>query len=82
MYCIMTKNGWRPWLPLNAPAPNSNHLEGVYRPEPIEKVRSTLSERMSRFLAANSIQNGIEKQQHFRGDSFREPLYGSFGEKL
>jgi len=81
-YMIKTAAGWRPFLALNVPCPNSNDLQGVYRPEPIEVVQKKYESRLTRFLAANGIQNRMEKMHYFRGDSFIEPIHGAFGEKL
>lgn len=75
---IMTINGWRP---LHVPCTNTNQLEGVYRPEVIDEVRKKMPSRLERFLEANA-KSIMEKQQHFRGHHFIEPLYGAFGEKL
>lgn len=83
---IKTADGWRPLVISFSPCPNSNDLQGVYRPEPIEKVQRQLSARMQRFLLANSIGSMLEKQQYFRGHEFIDrgyaPLTGAFGEKL
>lgn len=79
---IKTEKGWRPLVISFAPCSNSNDLQGVYRPEPIEKVRVQLRSRMERFLTANNLGNMLDKQHYFRGDHFIEPLFGAFGEKL
>ena len=79
-YVIKTAEGWKPWLPLCQPCPNSNQLEGVYRPEPIEKVQASLNERMKRWAAA--MQYNDSRIRMFSGDNFNEPLHGGFGEKL
>lgn len=82
MYYIMTDRGWQPWVASYKVCDNHNKLEGVYRPEPLEEVRKKLKPRLERFLAANGIQNRMEKEHFFRGDSFIEPIFGAFGEKL
>lgn len=56
--------------------------EGIYRPEPIEQVRQKMHWRIERFLAANAIGNNLAKQEFFSGDSFNEPIFGAYGEKL
>lgn len=76
---IKTAQGWRPFAKA---CENSNDLQGVYMPTPIEEARAWNSERADRFNVANSIGNKMEKMHHFRGDHFPEPLYGAFGETL
>lgn len=79
---IKTEDGWKPlWISF-APCSNSNDLQGVYRPEPVEVVQQKLQPRIARFLAANGLGSMLEKQQYFRGDHFIEPLFGAFGEKI
>lgn len=82
MLYIMTAEGWKPWVASCIPCPNSNKLEGVFRPEPIEQFRKKYASRLERFLEANAIGNLLDKQHYFNGDSFIEPMYGAFGEKL
>lgn len=82
MYYIKTAEGWKPWLASYVACSNSNDLKGVFKPEPIEVVEKKLDGRIERFLRANGIQNMSEKVAHFRGNSFPEPLFGAFGEKL
>lgn len=81
MCLIMTAEGWQQ-LGNGKVCSNHNKLEGVYRPEPIETVLQQLEGRRQRFLAANGIQNMMDKQHYFSGDHFNEPLVGAFGEKL
>jgi len=78
---IKTADGWKPLVISFAPCSNSNDLQGVYRPEPIEAVRAQYASRLTRFIRANGL-SMMEKQAHFRGHSFIEPIYGAFGEKL
>lgn len=77
---------YRPWVITFAPCANSNDLQGVYRPEPVEQVQRKMRSRTERFLAANGIGSYLEKMVHFRGDHFLDngypPLTGAFGEKL
>ncbi len=82
MLHIKTAEGWKPWLPSYRVCSNSNKLEGVYRPENIDVVRVKMVSRIERFLAANAVGNNLDKQQYFSGDSFNEPMYGAYGEKL
>lgn len=76
---IMTSQGWRP---LYRPCVNSNDLKGVYTATTLSEMRSAIAARCERFNQANGIQNMLAKQEFFAGDSFREPLFGAFGEKL
>jgi len=77
---IMTEErGWRPFAKVCS---NSNDLHGVYMPQTTEAVRQEIADRLPRFLAANAIGNRIDKEHFFRGDSFIEPIFGAFGEKL
>lgn len=80
MCLIMTEEGWQQ-LGNGKVCSNHNKLEGVYRPQPIGLVLQQLESRRLRFLAANE-KSILEKQQHFSGHNFLEPLYGAFGEKL
>jgi len=62
-------------IPGCTPAPR----EGIYRPEPIEKVRAELAARAERFIhALDTDQYGSS----FRGNEFIEPLFGPYGNKL
>lgn len=79
---IKTENGWRPLVISFAPCPNSNDLQGVYRPDDITDLPKKMEGRIARFLEANGIGNMMEKQHYFRGDSFDEPIFGAFEEKL
>ena len=79
---IMTERGWRPWHASNRPCPNSNDLQGVFRPQTKEEAEAEVAKRIPRFLEANGIQNLMLKQQYFSGNSFIEPISGPFGEKL
>lgn len=82
MIMIHVGNGeYRPWLPACVPCSNSNDLQGVYRPAHISEARRQIAERLERFLAANAL-GSMDKQAHFRGDNYIEPIYGAFGEKL
>lgn len=85
MSYLMTATGWVNLGECRA-CSNSNNLEGVYRPEPIEKVQMELGARIRRFNEANGIQNMMLKQHHFSGHSFLDhghpPLRGAFGELL
>jgi len=79
MYMIKTDRGWLPFHALNKPCPNSNDLQGVFRPADLKTVRPLLAARAARFAAAlDTDQYGMS----FRGDSFAEPIFGAFGEKL
>jgi hypothetical protein len=79
---IKTENGWRPLVISFAPCPNSNDLQGVYRPDDRDELPKKMRGRLERFLAANNIGNMLDKQHYFSGDSFNEPMFGAFGEKL
>jgi hypothetical protein len=79
---IKTEQGWRPLVISFAPCSNSNDLQGVFRPENRDDLPRKMEGRIARFLKANAIGNMMEKQHFFRGDSFDEPIYGAFGEKL
>lgn len=79
---IKTEQGWRPLIISFAPCPNSNDLKGVYRPDNRDDLPKQLEGRLARFLRANNIGNMLDKQHHFRGDHFNEPIFGAFGEKL
>jgi hypothetical protein len=80
MYMIMTDRGWRPFHALNKPCANSNSLEGVYRPETIERSRGLLAKRFERWAA--DMQYEETRKNKFSGDRYNEPLFGAFGEKL
>ena len=82
MLYIMTERGWQPWLPSYRVCDNHNKLEGVYRPDNRDELPVKMKGRIARFLEANGIGNMLEKQHHFRGDHFNEPIYGAYGEKL
>ncbi len=80
MYMIMTDRGWRPFHALNKPCPNSNDLQGVYRPQEIGAVRTALAVRALRW--ERDIQFEEDRKNKFSGDSYNEPIFGAFGEKL
>lgn len=79
---IMTARGWRPWHASNLPCSNSNDLQGVFRPQTKEEAEAEVAKRIPRFLEANNIQNMQLKQAFFSGNSFIEPIFGPFGERL
>lgn len=81
MLYIKTAEGWKPWLASYKVCSNSNKLEGVYRPEPIEEVRVKLKSRLARWSYEMNNGNTLMNPA-FSGDSFKEPLFGAFGEKL
>ena len=77
---IKTEQGWKPLLISFAPCPNSNDLQGVYRPENIEVVKVKLRSRLDRWI--RDMQYDDDRRNKFSGDSYSEPLFGAFGEKL
>lgn len=79
-YVIMTDRGWRPFHALNAPCPNSNDLQGVYRPQLTAIVQNSNDSRADRWIEA--MQYEATRKNLFSGDNFNEPIMGAFGEKL
>lgn len=80
----MIKTQFRGWVQLGdgKVCSNANDVQGVFCPENIEDVRERVGSRVDRFLQANSIGNNLAKQEFFSGDSFNEPLFGAYGERL
>ena len=76
---IKTVDGWRE-LPLVCP--NSNTLEGVYRPTNPDILGYVMRTRAERFCRALHEFHPVHNAGEFRGDHLVEPLFGAFGEKL
>jgi hypothetical protein len=76
---IKTADGWREF-PLVCP--NSNKLEGVYRPTSPKILAFVMDVRVERFCAALHAYHPVHNAGDFRGDHFVEPLTGAFVEKL
>ena len=81
-YYIKTAEGWRE---IPKECPNSNQLEGVYRPMPQDMMHFLLQQRCDRFCAALSSEapgSTCGDPTQFRATEFIEPIFGAFGEKL
>lgn len=76
---IMTALGWREF---HKECPNSNKIEGAYRPGNPEIGALVMAGRTERFCHALADFHPVHNASQFRGDHFIEPLYGAFGEKL
>lgn len=76
MYMIKTENGYRPFLELNRPCPNSNQLEGVFRPQTMEQAQAETAVRAEAFCKL------VESGDMYAIKSFNPPMTGAYGEKL
>lgn len=86
---IKTADGWKPWLPANAPACNHNQLEGVFKEVSLEDARKETAKHaehysncVNKFINGEYPGNGATRYQAMWDHIRAYRMLGAYGETL